>query len=196
MSTLSLLSLEANGYVDSDFLSRAQKRYRICAEAFRSRICSYWCSIYVGYSGLSCSLLCRNVCSIVVTENLESLGDSITTAVVVSWNKEPGDSVKEDDVIAVVETDKVTMDIRAKQSGVFVEALVPSGEVNTWYLFFLLLWVCDRFQSVALSTKSTLLPKLHRFILTQLFRPLRNPKKRRALPPLKPVPNLPRKISS
>lgn len=66
----------------------------------------------------------------VVTENLESLGDSITTAVVVSWNKEPGDSVKEDDVIAVVETDKVTMDIRAKQSGVFVEALVPSGEIS------------------------------------------------------------------
>jgi len=38
---------------------------------------------------------------------LESLGDSISTAVVLSWNKAPGDAVKEDDVIAVVETDKV-----------------------------------------------------------------------------------------
>lgn len=67
----------------------------------------------------------------VVVETLESLGDSISTAVVVSWNKEPGDSVKEDDVIAVVETDKVTMDIRAKKSGVFVEALVAAkGEVS------------------------------------------------------------------
>ena len=59
----------------------------------------------------------------IVTENLESLGDSITTAVIVAWSKEPGDSVKEDDVIAVVETDKVTMDIRAKKSGVFVGGL-------------------------------------------------------------------------
>lgn len=62
----------------------------------------------------------------VVTENLESLGDSITSAVIVAWSKEPGDAVKEDDVITVVETDKVTMDIRAKKSGVFVEALVAA----------------------------------------------------------------------
>ena len=57
----------------------------------------------------------------VITETLETLGDSITSAVLVSWSKEPGDSVKEDDVIAIVETDKVTMDIKAKKSGVFIE---------------------------------------------------------------------------
>ena len=44
----------------------------------------------------------------IISEPLESLGDSITTAVLLSWNKEPGDSVKEDDVVAVVETDKVS----------------------------------------------------------------------------------------
>eukprot|EP00286_Rhodomonas_abbreviata_P009791 CAMPEP_0181343530 /NCGR_PEP_ID=MMETSP1101-20121128/31637_1 /TAXON_ID=46948 /ORGANISM="Rhodomonas abbreviata, Strain Caron Lab Isolate" /LENGTH=214 /DNA_ID=CAMNT_0023455169 /DNA_START=57 /DNA_END=697 /DNA_ORIENTATION=- len=60
----------------------------------------------------------------VVTEDLESLGDSITTAVLLSWNKTAGEAVLEDDVIAVVETDKVTMDIRAKRSGVFVGGLV------------------------------------------------------------------------
>lgn len=43
----------------------------------------------------------------VITEPLESLGDSITTAVLLSWNKKPGDAIAEDDVIAVVETDKV-----------------------------------------------------------------------------------------
>lgn len=64
------------------------------------------------------------------TESLESLGDSISTAVVAEWSKEPGDSVKEGDVVAVVETDKVTMEIRAQKSGVFVEGLVPAkGEV-------------------------------------------------------------------
>ena len=53
-------------------------------------------------------LLCSALnCSAVAVENLESLGDSITTAVLLSWSKEPGDSVKEDDVIAVLETDKV-----------------------------------------------------------------------------------------
>jgi pyruvate/2-oxoglutarate dehydrogenase complex dihydrolipoamide acyltransferase (E2) component len=43
----------------------------------------------------------------VETESLESLGDSITSAVLLSWNKKPGDAIAEDDVIAVVETDKV-----------------------------------------------------------------------------------------
>lgn len=67
----------------------------------------------------------------VVTENLESLGDSITTAVLLSWNKKPGDAVVEDDVIAIVETDKVTMDIRAKKNGAFVEGLVAAqGEIS------------------------------------------------------------------
>ena len=62
---------------------------------------------------------CRSLA--VTTETLETLGDSITSAVLVSWSKEPGDSVAEDDVIAIVETDKVTMDIKAKKSGVFVK---------------------------------------------------------------------------
>lgn len=62
-----------------------------------------------------------------ITIPLESLGDSITTAVVVTWSKQKGDTVKEDDVIAVVETDKVTMDIRAKTTGTFVDRLVEAG---------------------------------------------------------------------
>lgn len=69
----------------------------------------------------------RRAMSSIVTEPLESLGDSITTAVLLNWNKEAGDSVKEDDVIAVVETDKVTMEIRAKKAGVFIEPLVAAG---------------------------------------------------------------------
>eukprot|EP01041_Mallomonas_annulata_P007219 gene7219-14718_t len=63
----------------------------------------------------------------VVTVPLESLGDSITTAVVINWHKQKNDPVKEDDVIAVVETDKVTMDIRAKLPGVFVDGLTEIG---------------------------------------------------------------------
>lgn len=62
------------------------------------------------------------------TFQLESLGDSITTAVLLNWAKEPGDCVAEDDVLGVVETDKVTMDIRSKVSGVWVEALCAEGD--------------------------------------------------------------------
>ncbi len=43
----------------------------------------------------------------VVREPLESLGDSITTAVLLSWSKKPGEFVKEDEVVGIVETDKV-----------------------------------------------------------------------------------------
>ncbi len=42
-----------------------------------------------------------------MTETLDSLGDSITTAVLLSWTKEPGDAVAENEPIASVETDKV-----------------------------------------------------------------------------------------
>jgi 2-oxoglutarate dehydrogenase E2 component (dihydrolipoamide succinyltransferase) len=55
-----------------------------------------------------------------LTERLDSLGDSIKTAVVVSWNKQPGDLIKEDDVIAVVETDKVSGEIRSTKTGTCV----------------------------------------------------------------------------
>lgn len=74
--------------------------------------------------------LIRNVrqFSGVVTVPLESLGDSISSAVLVKWEKNEGDQVNEDDVVAVVETDKVTMDIRAKQSGVFSGGFCAEGD--------------------------------------------------------------------
>lgn len=62
-----------------------------------------------------------------LTIPLDSLGDSITTAVLVKWAKKAGEGIKEDDVVAIVETDKVTMDIRAKQPGVFLKGFVSEG---------------------------------------------------------------------
>jgi pyruvate/2-oxoglutarate dehydrogenase complex dihydrolipoamide acyltransferase (E2) component len=61
------------------------------------------------------------------TVKLDSLGDSITTATIVKWSKNPGDSVKPDDVIATVDTDKVSVDIKAKHSGVFTKGLADAG---------------------------------------------------------------------
>ena len=45
----------------------------------------------------------RYMSSSIVTEPLESLGDSITTAVLLSWSKEPGDPIKEVGCFAYIE---------------------------------------------------------------------------------------------
>ena len=58
---------------------------------------------------------------------LESLGDSITTATIAAWHKAPGDAVAVDDIIVSVDTDKVSVDIKAKSAGVFGSALVEEG---------------------------------------------------------------------
>jgi protein-L-isoaspartate O-methyltransferase len=49
---------------------------------------------------------------------LPSLGDSITEGTVVSWEVQEGQAVKPDDVLALVETDKVTVEIKATMEGV------------------------------------------------------------------------------
>lgn len=50
-----------------------------------------------------------------------SMGDSITEGTIVEWAADVGQAVKEDDVVALVETDKVTIDIKAEVDGVIVK---------------------------------------------------------------------------
>lgn len=72
---------------------------------------------------------------------LESLGDSITTATIVTWHKKAGDAVAVDDMIATVDTDKVSVDIKAKSAGVFGKGLVEEGAevcVKSFCLLFFL----------------------------------------------------------
>ncbi|CAE7273737.1 odhB, partial [Symbiodinium sp. KB8] len=56
-----------------------------------------------------------------VTMDVPSMGDSISEGTLVEWMKAPGDWVDEDEVIAMIETDKVTIDVHASCSGVVVE---------------------------------------------------------------------------
>jgi 2-oxoglutarate dehydrogenase E2 component (dihydrolipoamide succinyltransferase) len=49
------------------------------------------------------------------------MGDSITEGTIKSWEKKVGDAVAVDEVVVVIETDKVSVDIRAKDAGVLVE---------------------------------------------------------------------------
>lgn len=57
------------------------------------------------------------------------MGDSITEGVVVDLPVAPGDYVNPDDVVVVLETDKVSVDVRAPEGGVIVEILGDIDEV-------------------------------------------------------------------
>ncbi|KAL4138057.1 hypothetical protein PRIC2_001566 [Phytophthora ramorum] len=57
-----------------------------------------------------------------------SMGDSISEGTVVEWLKAPGDFVGEDEVVVVLETDKVSVDVRAPFSGVLEAQLAQIDE--------------------------------------------------------------------
>eukprot|EP00585_Thalassiosira_rotula_P004802 CAMPEP_0196142002 /NCGR_PEP_ID=MMETSP0910-20130528/10756_1 /TAXON_ID=49265 /ORGANISM="Thalassiosira rotula, Strain GSO102" /LENGTH=231 /DNA_ID=CAMNT_0041403243 /DNA_START=293 /DNA_END=988 /DNA_ORIENTATION=- len=51
------------------------------------------------------------------------MGDSITEGTIVEWCVPPGSHVREGDILALIETDKVTVDIKADQEGMLVKQL-------------------------------------------------------------------------
>merc|ERR1719499_2212147 len=58
---------------------------------------------------------------VIKVQNVPGLGDSITEGVVVEWSKAVGDFAAVDDVVAIIETDKVSVEIRAEDAGVVKE---------------------------------------------------------------------------
>jgi len=50
-----------------------------------------------------------------------TMGDSITEGTIVEWTAQVGQRVEEEDVVALIETDKVTVDIKATQAGVITQ---------------------------------------------------------------------------
>lgn len=63
----------------------------------------------------------------IVVEKVPALGESITEGSIASWAKKEGDAVAVDDVIVIVETDKVTVDIKSTFAGVFKKKLVTDN---------------------------------------------------------------------
>lgn len=53
-----------------------------------------------------------------ITVQVPTMGDSITEGTIVEWAVGIGEAVKEGDVVVLVETDKVTIDIKADFDGV------------------------------------------------------------------------------
>jgi len=56
-----------------------------------------------------------------------TLPESVADAVVVSWHKKVGDSVKRDENLVDIETDKVVLEVPATTDGVITEILEPEG---------------------------------------------------------------------
>jgi 2-oxoglutarate dehydrogenase E2 component (dihydrolipoamide succinyltransferase) len=61
------------------------------------------------------------------TIEVPTMGDSITEGTIVDIPVEPGDYVQPDEVVLVLETDKVSVDVRASEGGALVEIL---GEID------------------------------------------------------------------
>jgi dihydrolipoamide dehydrogenase len=56
-----------------------------------------------------------------------TLGESVTTATIARWMKQPGEAVAADEPIVELETDKVTVEINAPSSGTLAAHAAPEG---------------------------------------------------------------------
>ncbi|MCU0437940.1 MAG: 2-oxoglutarate dehydrogenase complex dihydrolipoyllysine-residue succinyltransferase [Raineya sp.] len=70
----------------------------------------------------------------IIEQKVPTLGESISEVTVGSWNKSTGDSVKLDEVIGVLESDKASFDITAEKEGILeivaeAGATIPIGGV-------------------------------------------------------------------
>ena len=62
------------------------------------------------------------------TVKVPTMGDSISEGTVQEFVKKPGDFVNADEIVAVVETDKVMVDIRSPRAGTIEKFFAAQGE--------------------------------------------------------------------
>jgi dihydrolipoamide dehydrogenase len=60
---------------------------------------------------------------------MPQLSDTMTEGVVVTWEKQPGDSIRRGDIVATVETDKAIMDVEVFQEGFLSGPIADVGSV-------------------------------------------------------------------
>ncbi|NVN41778.1 biotin/lipoyl-containing protein, partial [Ameyamaea chiangmaiensis] len=56
-----------------------------------------------------------------------TLGESVTTATIARWLKQPGEAVKADEPVVELETDKVSVEVAAPEAGVLGKHAVEEG---------------------------------------------------------------------
>jgi len=59
---------------------------------------------------------------------MPALGADMEAGIILEWLVKPGDAVKRGDIIAVVDTEKATIEVEVFQAGVIQSILVPEGE--------------------------------------------------------------------
>lgn len=65
------------------------------------------------------------------TVTMPQLGETVTEGTILSWAKQPGDTISEDEVLLEISTDKVDTEIPSPTAGIVQEILVPEGETVT-----------------------------------------------------------------
>jgi len=65
-----------------------------------------------------------------VTAVVPPLGESITSGSIAKWTKTEGDMLAVDDVVVIIETDKVTVDIKAEHAGKLLKKIATSENVS------------------------------------------------------------------
>lgn len=66
-----------------------------------------------------------------VTVTMPQLGETVTEGTILSWAKQPGDTIAADEVLLEISTDKVDTEVPSPAAGVIEEILVPEGETVT-----------------------------------------------------------------
>src|SRR5262245_8350373 len=56
-----------------------------------------------------------------------TLGESVSEATVAKWMKKAGDTVKKDETLVELETDKVSVEVSAPEAGVLSEIVAAEG---------------------------------------------------------------------
>ena len=56
-----------------------------------------------------------------------ALGESVTEATVMRWNKQPGDAVVLDETLVELETDKIAVEVKAEAAGTLAEIAAVEG---------------------------------------------------------------------
>jgi len=59
---------------------------------------------------------------------MPKLGMTMTKGTLIEWKKKEGDKVKKDEVIGVVESEKITSDLNAPQDGILKKILHNEGD--------------------------------------------------------------------
>ena len=67
----------------------------------------------------------------IIEIKVPALPESVADAILLDWNKQPGDSVDRDETLIELETDKVVLEVPAPEQGVLKEILIATGEVVT-----------------------------------------------------------------